>query len=298
MNEFEQKIQDAIDRGDTREPSPERSRSEKLRLLLDPDHSNKELREPFEIQAFADPAALEKQRYVVRCDGRMLMAIASTDEPAADLRADELGKRRSENMVPYIETVVGEAPPFKSGAVLRTTVAELLAWTGEPVWGERCDACQGSGKVDAPDQCSKCDGEGEKSCHCTECGDEHTRECSACQGSGESPDEVVQTDCQSCAGRGWLVGQGRTIGYVGSCCLDMRRLSRLMSVVDGKCLVWQRERNQLTVRGVGWHAVLMGIVEGDGFLTAPRFGPAKGEGNYHYCPFCQVTHDVGDHVER
>lgn len=61
--------------------------------------------------------------------------------------------------------------------------------------GLECEDCTGTGES----VCSKCYGDGETDCECSNCGDDHSRVCRLCDGTGTTG------KCRECHGSGFSI---------------------------------------------------------------------------------------------
>lgn len=190
--------------------------------------------------------------FLAACDGSMVVAVAS-EEPGAETE-DTVRKeltRLIEERVPQYATA--------------TTSEKLRAWSGEPVWQSTCPECKGDKTVLSPGDCSNCEGEGEVTCYCMDCSNEHTRDCQTCDGTGDGPVEKgTPTDCDRCAAIGTipeLLSKEADPGRVERLVVDRRRLARLLSMTDeGECSIWADDQ-RFNARGKDWHLTLMALFQ-------------------------------------
>ncbi len=199
---------------------------------------------------------LSKPVWIVVGFGDMYMAV-SDGNLAVFLAPSLLGKDppRPDDIPAYLQSTFekfcGEVVP---GDAVLTTTQDILAWTGDPKWGE----------------CGLCGGRGEADCEC-HCGDQHNRTCSVCDGTGDGKAEPGATvQCRGCRGS----GQGKPAeepGKIVGALVNRSLLARIASVVgEGDCVVWANALQvpRISLRGDGWRATLMGV---RGESTCPPF---------------------------
>lgn len=173
--------------------------------------------------------------YIAACDGSMVLAVIGSKNP---VRAGDAPP--PENVIKYTAEWLAADPP-RSAIV--TTAEKLCSWSGDPCWESKCWHCKGAGK---------------RVCVCPTCDDDHSRDCSECRGEG-SVETGNMIDCDGCDGTGVnmaLQSVKHHGGLIADAVVDIRRVARLMSCVDGECHVWSNDK-MVHFKSADWHAILM-----------------------------------------